>query len=46
MLPLDADDAWPISVSPYLHRGRNPIERRFGKINQCRPITMDYDILA
>jgi transposase len=35
-----------ICFSPYLYRARNPIERFFNKIKQCRRVATRYDKLA
>jgi transposase len=35
-----------ICFSPYVYQSRNPVERLFNKIKQCRRITTQYDKLA
>jgi len=35
-----------ICFSPYLYRARNPVERFFNKIKQCRRVATRYDKLA
>jgi transposase len=36
----------PICFGPYLDRARNPVERFFNKITQCRRVATRYDKLA
>jgi hypothetical protein len=36
----------PICFSPHLYRARNPVERFFNRIKQCRRIATRYDKLA
>lgn len=36
----------PFCCSPYLYRARNPVERFFNKIKQCRRVATRYDKLA
>jgi len=36
----------PICFSPYPYRARNPVERFFNKIKQCRRVATRYDKLA
>jgi hypothetical protein len=36
----------PICFSPYLYCARNPVERFFNRITQCRRVATHYDRLA
>jgi transposase len=36
----------PICLSPYLYRARNPVERFFNRIKQCRRVATRHDKLA
>ena len=38
--------AAPICFSPHLYQARNPVERFFNKIKQCRRVATRYDKLA
>jgi transposase len=36
----------PICFGPYVYRARNPVERFFNRIKQCRRVATRYDKLA
>jgi transposase len=45
-IPSKRNRKEPIYFSPYLYRARNPVERFFNKIKQCRRIATRFDKLA
>jgi transposase len=45
-MPPEANRRWKSCFSPYLYRGRNAIERMFGRLKDFRRIATRYDRLA
>ena len=45
-IPPKANRRWKNCFSPYLYRGRNAIERMFGRLKDFRRIATRYDRLA
>lgn len=45
-IPPKSNRKWKNCFSPYLYRGRNAIERMFGRIKDFRRIATRYDRLA
>lgn len=45
-IPPKTNRRWKNRFSPYLYRGRNAIERMFGRIKDYRRIATRYDRLA
>ncbi len=39
-------DEFEFMLSPYLHRGRNVVERFLDRLKQCRRVATRYDKLA
>lgn len=45
-IPPKSNRKWKNCFSPYLYRGRNAIERMFGRLKDFRRIATRYDRLA
>jgi len=45
-IPPKANRIWKSGFSPFLYRGRNAIERMFGRLKNFRRIATRYDRLA
>ncbi len=45
-IPIKVNRRWKPCFSPVLHRGRNAIERMFGRLKDVRRIATRYDRLA
>ena len=45
-IPPKANRVWKPCFSPVLYRGRNPIERMFGRLRDFRRVATRYDRLA